>query len=110
MATRPFLGDKLLIRHLGSDYVSRLRRIYAGRLPAQADLVCYWFEKASRQVTTRKAGRAGLVATNSIRGGANRRALQAATDSGRIFEAWSDEPWVNRRGSGAGVVGLLLAH
>ena len=90
----PFLGDKLLIRHLGSDYVSRLRRIYAGRLPAQADLVCYWFEKASRQVTTRKAGRAGLVATNSIRGGANRRALQAATDSGRIFEAWSDEPWV----------------
>ena len=29
----PFLGDKLLIRHLGNDYVSRLRRTYAGRLP-----------------------------------------------------------------------------
>ena len=38
--------------------------------------------------------RAGLVATNSIRGGANRRALQAATETRRIFEAWSDEPWV----------------
>ena len=35
-----------------------------------------------------------LVATNSIRGGANRRALQAATVKRRIFEAWSDEPWV----------------
>ena len=33
-------------------------------------------------------------ATNSIRGGANRRALQAATDGRRTFEAWSDEPWV----------------
>ena len=90
----PFLGDKLLIRHLGNDYVSRLRRTYAGRLPAQADLVCYWFEKAGKQVQAGKATRAGLVATNSIRGGANRRALQAATDTRRIFEAWSDEPWV----------------
>ena len=90
----PFLGDKLLIRHLGNDYVSRLRRIYAGRLPAQADLVCYWFEKAGQQIASGRATRAGLVATNSIRGGANRRALQAATDTRRIFEAWSDEPWV----------------
>ena len=90
----PFLGDKLLLRHLGNDYVSHLRKIYAGRLPAQADLVCYWFEKAARQIQTRKATRAGLVATNSIRGGAKRRALDAATDAGRIFEAWSDEPWV----------------
>ena len=90
----PFLGDKLLIRHLGNDYASRLRRTYAGRVPAQADLVCYWFEKAGKQVQSRKATRVGLVATNSIRGGANRRALQAATDTRPIFEAWSDEPWV----------------
>ena len=40
------------------------------------------------------ATRAGLVATNSIRGHANRRALLSATDTRRIFEAWSDEPWV----------------
>ena len=90
----PFLGDKLLIRHLGSDYVSRLRKTYASRLPAQADLVCYWFEKAATQIRAGNATRAGLVATNSIRGGANRRALDAATDGGRIIEAWSDEPWV----------------
>ena len=90
----PFLGDKLQIRHLGNDYVSRLRRTYAGRLPAQADLVCYWFEKAGKQIQDGKATRAGLVATNSIRGGANRRALKAATNARRIFEAWGDEPWV----------------
>ena len=68
--------------------------IYAGRVPAEADLVCYWFEKAGQQITSGRTARAGLVATNRIRGHANRRALQAATDGRRIFEAWSDEPWV----------------
>ena len=90
----PFLGGKLLITNLGEDYVSRMFETYAGRVPAEADLVCYWFEKAGQQLESGKAKRAGLVATNSIRGGANRRALQAATHNRPIFEAWSDEPWV----------------
>ena len=90
----PFLGKTRLISNLGEDYVSRLRAAYAGRVPDAADLVCYWFEKAGRQIAADKANRAGLVATNSIRGGANRRALAAATNNQRIFEAWSDEPWV----------------
>ena len=38
----PFLGGKLLITHLGEDYVSRMFTTYAGRVPAEADLVCYW--------------------------------------------------------------------
>jgi len=37
---------------------------------------------------------AGLVATNSIRGGANRRVLDAILKEGKIFDAWDDEPWV----------------
>ena len=90
----PFLGGKLLISGLGEDYVSQLFANYAGRVPAESDLVCYWFEKAGQHIASGKAHRAGLVATNSIRGGANRRALQTATDNGRIFEAWGDEPWV----------------
>ena len=90
----PFLGGNRLIANLGEDYVSRIFATYAGRVPAAADLVCYWFEKAGKQIATGKAARVGLVATNSIRGGANRRALQAATGGSRIFEAWSDEPWV----------------
>ena len=90
----PFLGGKLLIANLGEDYVSRMFATYVGRVPAEADLVCYWFNKAGQQIASGKANRAGLVATNSIRGGANRRALSAATNNRRIFEAWSDEPWV----------------
>ena len=90
----PFLGEKRQLARLGPYYMSRARKTYAGRVPASADLVCYWFEKAGRHIASGKATRAGLVATNSIRGGANRRALQAATEAHQIFEAWSDEPWV----------------
>ena len=35
-----------------------------------------------------------IVATNSIRGGANRRVLDRIVSELGIFEAWSDEPWV----------------
>ena len=42
----PFLGGKLLRRGLGDDNVETLFRVYEGRVPAEADLVCYWFAKA----------------------------------------------------------------
>ena len=90
----PFLGGKLLIGGLGEDYVSRMFSAWKGRVPQEADLVCYWFVKAGEQLEAGKVHRVGLVATNSIRGGANRRALQAATAGRPIFDAWSDEPWV----------------
>ena len=90
----PFLGGKRLNAVLGEDYVSRMFAAWDGRVPREADLVCYWFVKAGEQVASGKATRVGLVATNSIRGGANRRALQAATEGREIFDAWSDEAWV----------------
>ena len=90
----PFLGGKLLNTHLGEDYVSRIFKVYAGRVPAEADLVCYWFVKAGEHLDALRSNRVGLVSTNSIRGGANRRALQTAIEGSPIFEAWSDEPWV----------------
>ncbi len=60
-----------------------------------ADLVTYWVEKARAQIEVGKLKVAGLVATNSIRGGANRKVLERIVASSRIFEAWSDEEWVN---------------
>ena len=90
----PFLGGKLLISNLGEEYISTLFRVYEGRVPREADLVCYWFVKAGERLSCKTSKRVGLVATNSIRGGANRRALERATRGGPIFDAWSDEPWV----------------
>ncbi len=72
----PFLGGSKLLRELGEDYVTQLRKTYAGRVPGGADLVCYWFEKARAQIAAGQARAAGLVATNSIRGGANRKVLE----------------------------------
>ena len=91
----PFLGDKRMRAELGSAYVDCLRREFKGRVPGGADLVTYWFERAREQIEAGQCQAAGLVATNSIRGGANRKVLDRIVASTRIFEAWSDEPWVN---------------
>ncbi len=90
----PFLGDKKMRGELGDAYVDTLRSLYQGRVPGGADLVCYWFEKARAHIAAGKARRAGLLATNSIRGGANREVLKRIKDSGDIFMAWSDREWV----------------
>ncbi len=90
----PFLGGKRLIANLGEEHVSAMFSAYEGRVPREADLVCYWFMKAGEHLGRGASKRVGLVATNSIRGGANRQALERATEGRAIFEAWSDEPWV----------------
>ena len=90
----PFLGTKLMYRALGQDYTERIRRAYEGRISPFADLVCFWFEKARAQMRAGKLKRAGLVATNSIRGGRNRLVLDKIASDTPIYEAWSDEPWV----------------
>jgi type II restriction/modification system DNA methylase subunit YeeA len=90
----PFLGGKLMRTSLGDAYINRLFAAFAGRVPAEADLVTYWFAKAWERIREGKLKRAGLVATNSIRGGPNRRVLDRIVNEGVIFEAWEDEPWV----------------
>ncbi|OPY17502.1 MAG: hypothetical protein A4E74_01237 [Syntrophus sp. PtaB.Bin075] len=91
----PFLGDKMMRSELGDTYVETLRKRYKGRVSGGADLVTYWFEKARAQVEAGQTGAAGLVATNSIRQKRNRTVLERVLKSTRIFEAWSDEDWVN---------------
>ncbi len=89
----PFLGDKAMRGGLGDNYTARLRTAYAGRVPGAADFVCYWFDKAREALASGTTERAGLVATQSIRNGANREVLEAICAAGRIFDAWDDEPW-----------------
>jgi hypothetical protein len=91
----PFLGDKMMRGELGDAYVDRLRKCYDGRVPGGADLVTYWFEKARAQIKAGQANVAGLVTTNSIRQKRNRVVLERILGSTRIFEAWSDEEWIN---------------
>ncbi len=90
----PFLGDKRMRAELGAEYVAALRALYAGRVPGGADLVTYWFERARAAIEAGRTARAGLLATNSIRNGANRTVLDRIKELGDIFMAWSDRAWV----------------
>ena len=89
----PFLGGKLPRSGLSDDYIDLLFAAWKGRVRPEADLVLYWFAKAGEMLRAGRIGRFGLVATNSIRGGANRNTLKSTVGAGRIFEAWDDEEW-----------------
>jgi hypothetical protein len=90
----PFLGGKLLRRELGGSYVEALFGTFGNRVRPEADLCCYWFEKARRLIEQSKCKRAGLLATQGIRGGANRETLKRIKEAGDIFFAVSDRNWV----------------
>jgi type II restriction/modification system DNA methylase subunit YeeA len=90
----PFLGDKMMRGTMGDSYVEALRRQYKGRVPGGADLCCYWFEKARACIEMGKCKRAGLLATQGIRGGRNREVLNRIKHTGDIFFAVSDREWV----------------
>ena len=90
----PFLGSQMLRGNLGDSYVDALYNLYDGRVPGSADIVCYWFEKARAEIERDKCSRAGLLATQGIRGGTSRNALERIKQTGDIFMAYSDHPWV----------------
>ena len=91
----PFLGGSKKRRELGDSYFEALDNVFKSRVPGGADLVCYWFDKARVAIEQSGLGAAGFVATQSIRSGSNRVVLEAITRKVAIFDAWSDEPWVN---------------
>jgi type II restriction/modification system DNA methylase subunit YeeA len=90
----PFLGGSKLRRELTDSYTETLWRLYEDRVPAGADLVVYWFERARALIETGHVKRAGLLATQAIRQGASRTILERIKRSGDIFMAWSDRPWI----------------
>jgi hypothetical protein len=102
----PFLGGSRIWRELGREYQQALWQVWEGRVPGGADLCCYWFEKTRAHIANKKCRRAGLVATQAIRGGANREVLKRIKDSGDIFYAVSDRDW---RQDGAAVHISLIA-
>lgn len=91
----PFIGDKKMIRELGEEYTVKLRKLYEGRVSGGADFVCFWFAKCNNYMNVGWLQRAGLVSTNSIRGGKNRGVLDSIAENFQIYNAWPDEEWVN---------------
>jgi hypothetical protein len=90
----PFLGGKKMRAALKGEYVDRLFGAFRDRVPAEADLVTYWFSKAGAKLKGGSLLRFGFVSTNAIRGGVNRRVISSIVEHTPILSAWSDEPWV----------------
>lgn len=74
--------------------MTELFRLYEGVIPHGVDLVGYWHERARGLIAAGRIKRAGLLATQGIRGGSNRRILDRIKETGDIFMAWSDRPWM----------------
>lgn len=90
----PFLGNKRMRAELGNEYAESLRQLYEGRVSGGIDLVSYWFERARAYIAAGRVERAGLLATQSIRAGANRKVLERIKETGDIFYAQADRPWI----------------
>lgn len=88
----PYLGRRQLIEHRGADYASQISEHHPG-VTGVSDYVVYWFQIAHDQLPAH--GRAGLVATNSIRHGDSRRCGPdyVIDNGGKIIDAWSSIPW-----------------
>lgn len=89
----PFIGDKKMRGELGADYTQRVRAAYAARVPGAANFVTFWFEKANDSIREGRTQRAGLVAPNTVAGGANLEVLKHIVATTSIFNAWSNEKW-----------------
>jgi hypothetical protein len=95
----PFLGGRFLRNGgkndagLGNDYVDALFGVYEGKVLRDSDLCCYWFERAREEISAARCIRAGLLATQAIRGGKNRDVLQRIKAGGHPF-AVDDREWV----------------
>lgn len=89
----PFLGSKLFRQQgLEDDYIEAMFGSFD--LPKTSDLCCYWLELARRAIEHDSDLRAGLLATQGIRGGSNRTVLERIKRTGDIFMAWSDREWI----------------
>lgn len=88
----PYLGRRQLIEHRGAAYASELAR-RRPEVSGVSDYVVYWLQMAQDRLPAQ--GRAGLVATNSIRHGDSRRCGPdyIIDQGGRIIDAWSSIPW-----------------
>jgi SAM-dependent methyltransferase len=89
----PFLGGLKIRSELGEQYLERLQQTFPG-VNGRADLCALWFRRAHDNLAMTN-GRAGLVATNSVREGPTREAATdyIVTNGGIITNAVSSREW-----------------
>lgn len=88
----PFLAGRDLRAEQDDEYADRVQGAFSG-IHSHVNICCHWFRIAHDNLKER--GRAGLVATNTIRQGLNRRASLSyiLSNGGFISSAVSSTPW-----------------
>ena len=94
----PFLGNTNMRPDLTDYYVDQLYEVWGDHVSARADFCAFWFEIARKQISDGKASRAGLLATQGIRGIDSRGAIDKIKESGDVFFAESERDWEKRPG------------
>lgn len=91
----PFIGNKRMRARLGDGYVDAVRHAYH-TIPASVDYVMYWWAISAEKLATKKIRAFGLVSSNSIADGFNRKVISAALNAKTpisINFAIKDHPW-----------------
>lgn len=99
----PYIGRRKMVADLGASYTRRLAEAYP-EVGGVSDFVCYWFPRTHDHLPP--GGRAGLVATNSIRQNESRKvSLDYVVDNGGVIvDAVSSEPWSGDAGVHVSIV------
>ncbi|WP_394993150.1 DNA methyltransferase [Emticicia sp.] len=88
----PYQSKNKMQAEFGVEYMNKLRNAYA-EVPGRADFCVYWFYKGHK--TLKNNGRAGLVATNTIRQNYSREGSldYIVKNGGTIFNAVNSQDW-----------------
>lgn len=104
----PYLGRGRQRESLGDGYVDSLRATYPA-VSENADLVMYWWHRASEAVADGGTSRAGLITTNSITQRHNRITVERGRTFG-VSVVWTvpDHPWVDEEEGAAVRVAMTV--
>lgn len=102
----PYLGRRKMVTDLGAVYTNKVTEAHP-KVSGVADFVCYWFPLAHDNLEP--GGRAGFVATNTIRQNASRESsLGYIVDNGGVLtDAVSSKPWSGEAGVSVSIVNWI---
>lgn len=108
----PFVAGKDFRAEFGNGQAEALWKAYPD-LPQSADIVMYWWHKATDLVARGEARRFGFITTNSMHQVFARRVVQAALSARRpvsIVFAIPDHPWVDGAGNAAVRIAMTVGE
>jgi hypothetical protein len=107
----PYIGTARMRELLGDGYAEAIRRVYPN-VPASADYVMYWWDKAAELVRSGQVQRFGFITTNSLRQVYDRRVIEhhlSAEPPLSLLFAIPDHPWVDAADGAAVRVAMTTA-